>query len=67
MSASNWIHLDDVFVIKVTDSAFLIEVDDEQHWIPRSQVADPDDYKQGDQNASMSITEWIAKQKNLAE
>ena len=66
MSASRWIHLDDVNVLKETDKAFLIEVEEGEFWIPKNQVSDPDDYSEGDEGASMSITEWIAGQKGIA-
>ena len=66
MSTSRWIHLDDVNILKETDSAFLIEIEEGEFWIPRSQIADADDYREGDEGASMSITEWIAGQKGIA-
>lgn len=65
MSASNYVHLEDVTIVKATDKAFLIEYDDERHWIPLSQVANPDDYEQGDEDVSISVTEWIADQKGI--
>lgn len=64
MPASNYVHLDDVTIIRATDLAFLIEWDGGQYWLPRSQVADPDDYSEGDV-CNLSITEWIAREKGI--
>lgn len=66
MSASNYIHLDDVKILKETDRAFLIEIEEGQFWIPFTQISDPDDYVEGDENVSMSITEWIAEKAGIA-
>ncbi len=67
MSASNWVHINVERVVKETDAAFLLRLDDgEEHWIPISQISDPEDYQEGDENVSMSITEWIAEQKGIA-
>lgn len=66
MSASGYVHLEDVTILRQTEKAFYIEHDDERHWIPLSQVANPDDYSEGDEGVTLSITEWIAGQKGLA-
>ena len=64
MTASNWVHIEGK-ILKETDAAFLIKVDEgEEHWIPKSQISDPDDYKEGD-IGTISITEWIAEQKGI--
>ena len=67
MSASQWVHLDVLLVKKATPEAFLLTIDgiDEDHWIPKSQMADPDNYEEGDENVTVSVTEWIAQQKGL--
>lgn len=67
MSASRYVHLDVLLVKKATDKALLLVIDgvDDEVWIPLSQIADPDEYDEGDANVTISVTEWIAKQKNL--
>ena len=46
---SNFVHLDVVRIVRETAAAFLVLLDDDsQHWIPKSQVSDPDDYQFGD-------------------
>lgn len=66
MSASRYIHLAGVNILRETDKAFLIELDGEEYWIPMSQVADPEDYQEGDVDVELSITEWIAGEKGIA-
>jgi hypothetical protein len=65
MSASNYVHLDDVTIKRETDKALLIVWEGEEFWIPLSQIADAGDYHQGDEHCNLSITEWIAKQKGI--
>lgn len=48
-----------------TDKALLCIIDDEEHWIPKSQVDDDSEvYAEGDEG-KLVITEWIAEQKGL--
>lgn len=65
MTASSWVHISVEEIIRETDSTFLFQIGDDQVWIPRSQVANPDDYEEGDKDLTVSITEWIAKQNGL--
>lgn len=67
MSAEGWVPLENVDILKETDSAFLLLLDGgEKVWIPLSQVCDPDDYAEGDEGVTLSITEWIADQKGIS-
>ncbi len=66
MSASNWVHIDVVMIHRETDKAFLCELDDErQEWLPKSQIADAEDYAAGDTDCTISISEWLAKEKGI--
>lgn len=66
--ASGWLHLDVDRIVRETEAAFLVDIKDgEQTWLPKSQVKNPGDYNQGDTNVTISITEWIARQKNLMD
>lgn len=61
-----WVHLD-VERIKVeTTKAFLVVIDGEEYWLPKSQIADADDYCDGDQDVTLSVTEFIAEEKGLS-
>ena len=68
MGNSRWVHLDFEEIINGSEKALLIRFgEDCEHWIPLSQVADPDDYQVGDLDGTISVTEWIAKEKGLEE
>lgn len=66
MPQYGWVHLDVDEILRITEKAMLLLLDDgEEVWIPLSQISRPLDYSQGDTNCTISITEWIAKQKGL--
>ena len=66
MGFSGFVHLTVAEVVEETDKAFLFRLRDRRSvWIPRGQVADPENYTKGDTNCSVSITDWIADQKNI--
>ncbi len=67
MSASNYVHLEVDEIMAETEKAFRVRIGDEEYWLPFSQIADSDDYQAGDKNCTMSVTEWIAKEKGLIE
>ena len=62
---SNWVHLDVDEIVSETDNAFLLLISYEEIWIPKSQISNPNDYSKGDKNCTISITNWIAKQKGI--
>lgn len=65
MGQSNYVHLDDCDILAETGNALLVRYDDGEFWLPRSQVADAGDYQAGDQGVTLSVTEWIARQKGI--
>lgn len=68
MSASNWVHLDVRIIRQETEKAFQVVLEDGSfHWLPKSQISEPDDYEAGDENCTISITEWLAEQKGLSD
>lgn len=64
MGASQWVHLDDCKVIRTTEKALLVEYEDEQYWLPLSQVSEGDTYEEGDE-CTISITAYIAREKGI--
>lgn len=55
----------DVKVIKATDKALLVKIEDEEVWIPQSQIDDDSEvYKAGDEG-DLVISQWIADQKGI--
>ncbi len=65
MGTSNWVHVDVDEIIRETEKAFLVRIDGDEVWLPKSQLSDADDYEQGDTDCTMSISEFIAKEKGL--
>jgi len=63
----HWVHLDVEEIVAETDAAFLLLLEDgEEVWIPLSQIDQPELYEKGDQDVTISVTQWIAEQKDLA-
>lgn len=51
--------------IRETSAAILVEIGEEEVWIPKSQIDDDSEvYKDGDEG-TLVITAWIAKQKGI--
>lgn len=65
MSFSQWVHLEDCTVKKVTERAMLIEYDGNDVWLPLSQVSEAEQYEEGDEGITISVTEFIAREKGI--
>ena len=52
-------------VIRATAKALLVLIEDEEVWIPVSQITDDSEVWQEGQEGLLVITEWIAEQKGL--
>lgn len=64
MPRGNYVHLDVEEILKISEKAMLLLLEDgEEAWVPLSQIANAEDYTAGDKKATVSVTEWIAKQK----
>lgn len=50
---------------KETDSALLVEIDDKEYWIPKSQLHPDSEVQEEDDTGTITMSEWIAKQKGL--
>lgn len=61
------IRIPDVVCIRATDAAMLCFIDEDEHWIPKSQVDDDSEVFDDDDNSTgtLVISEWIAKKKGL--
>lgn len=65
MGASNWVHLENCDVVRLTERAVLVKYDGATVWLPLSQIDDPDRLEEGDKGITVSITEWLANEKGL--
>lgn len=60
-----WVEIEVEDVDAETEAAILVDLGDEDMWIPKSQISpDSDVQKKGDEG-TLLITEWIAKEKGL--
>ena len=65
-TASNYVHLDVEEIVRETEAAFLLRLESgEEVWMPKSQIADWNELLEGDQNCTVSVTEFIAREKGL--
>lgn len=64
MSKAEEIHSIEAFVLRHTAKAVLIRYDEEEIWLPRSQLIDDDELPQ-EGEARVKMTAWIAKEKGL--
>ncbi len=62
---SNYVSVKVDFIERETDRAFLVLHQGQKIWIPKSQVANADDYEAGLRDLTLSVTEWIAGEKNM--
>ncbi len=68
MGASGWVHITAEVIVRITEKAMLIRIDeDSEVWLPLSQIADSDGYEKGDEDIDIAITEFIAREKGLGE
>ncbi len=66
MSFSGWVHVNVRSIVKITSAAMLVWINGQgKVWLPLSQIADAEDYEEGDADLTLSITDWIHRQKFL--
>jgi len=51
--------------IAMTADAILCVIDEEKHWIPKTQILEDSDVKEQGDEGTLLITQWIAEQKEL--
>lgn len=56
----------DVVCTHDTEHAILIEVDDEEYWIPKSQISDDSEVYEDGGEGTCIIPLWLAEKKGLA-
>lgn len=66
MSEIVWVHFDVAQILRETEKAFFICLDDDRElWVPKSQIADAEFYKEGDEDCTMSITDWFCEKEGI--
>jgi hypothetical protein len=59
------VSIDNVRCIKETHAALLCVIDDEEVWIPKSQISDDSEVYDEGSSGTLIISEWIANEKGL--
>lgn len=67
MGYSDWFHFDVKKIKQETEKAFLVSLEEsgEKVWVPKSVIANVEDYKKGICNTTLSVKEWWAKKEGL--
>lgn len=61
VSFSGWVYIDFNVIRKETEKSFtIIAADGKIYSLPKNQISRPKDYKAGDRNGCIGITEWLA-------
>jgi len=60
------VEIDNVHCIAETDDALLCAIDDDEVWIPKSQLRSGNEIHAEDDEGRLVISHWIAEQKSLA-
>jgi hypothetical protein len=63
------VEIEDVLVVKETERAVLIKLDEgrgDQFWIPKSEIKDDSDAMEEGDVGTLVISEWLAEQKGLS-
>ncbi len=68
MGASGWTHIAVKKILIATAKAFLCRLeDDQEYWLPKSVVADPEDYEAGETELELSVKDWFVDKMEPAE
>ena len=57
--------LEECTILGETDSAFHVRHEGKSHWLPKSQVDDPDRLSPGDKNITIVIPAWLADDRGI--
>jgi len=60
-----WVELE-ATCLATTEQAILVEVDNEEFWIPRSQLSEDSEVADKGDEGTLIVTRWVAEQKGLA-
>jgi hypothetical protein len=53
-------------VVAETDLALLLELEEDQVWVPKSVITGADEIDVGDEDIEVEVAEWFAEREGLA-
>ena len=59
------VYFDDVTCVAESDRSILVEIGDEQVWLPKSQVDEDSEVFKKDDEGRLVVTKWIAQEREL--
>jgi hypothetical protein len=59
------VEFDGVEVVRETEKAILVMIDDKEVWLPKTQIHDDSEVYKAGTSGKLVITEWIATAKGL--
>ena len=59
------VYIEDVLAIRETEKALLCQIEDEEHWIPKSVIDDDSEVWKDGQEGELVIAEWWAEKNGL--
>lgn len=59
------VRIDGARCVRETAMAILVEVDDAEYWIPKSQIDDDSEVYQDGDEGTLVIPEWLASEKGF--
>lgn len=67
MGASGWTHLDIDEIPMERPKALCVRIkgERENRWIPKSVIADAENYDEGDENVQISVKDWFCEKENI--
>ena len=60
-----WVEMEDCTIEHVTDAAILLIHQDDQFWVPKSVIQNPEDFEKGDTACLVLVKEWFARKQGL--
>jgi hypothetical protein len=64
--SDGWVDIPVLEVLRESEKALKVLLQSgEELWLPKSQLAEPDAYGEGDREVTLQVTRWLAETKEL--
>lgn len=64
-SNNEWVYFEEVYCVRETDKALIVEIDGEEQVIPKSQISEESDVQELADEGTLVIPKWLAEKKEL--
>ncbi len=66
MDSGRYVDVQVDLIEKETALAFKCRIGDDVHWIPKSQIDHPDDFREGDDEVEIPVARWFVDKEEIA-